>query len=80
MLDEMTRRNDSKFAIFYKYENPKMLFPFFISCYFIFFPNEFPGLVCIHALLGENNNKVARNEKTNEKTTRVFVFQKYGKF
>ena len=28
----------------YLYENPKLLFPFFISCYFIFFPNECPGL------------------------------------
>ena len=29
MLDEMTRRSASKFAIFYVYENPKLLFPFF---------------------------------------------------
>ena len=28
MLDEMTWQNASKFAIFYVYENPKMLFPF----------------------------------------------------
>ena len=40
MLDEMTRRNASKFAIFYIYENPKLLYPFFISCYFTLFPNE----------------------------------------
>ena len=33
-------RNASKFAIFYIYENTKLLFPIFISCYFIFFPNE----------------------------------------
>ena len=44
MLDEMTRRNASKFAIFYIYENPKLLLPFFISCYFTFSPNEYPGL------------------------------------
>ena len=44
MLDEMIRWNASKFAIFYIYENPKLLFPFFISYYFIFFPNECPGL------------------------------------
>ena len=44
MLDEMTWRNASKFAIFHIYENPKLLFPFFISCYFIFSPNECPGL------------------------------------
>ena len=28
----------------YLYENPKLLFPFFISCYFIFSPNDCPGL------------------------------------
>ena len=28
MLNEMTRRNASKFAIFYIYENPKLLFHF----------------------------------------------------
>ena len=50
MPDEMTRQNTSKFAIFYIYENPKLLFPFFISCDFIFFPNECLGLICGHAL------------------------------
>ena len=30
--------NASKCAIFYIYNNPKLLIPFFISCYFIFFP------------------------------------------
>ena len=44
VLDEKFQRNASKFAIFYIYENPKLLFPFFISCYFIFFPNECLGL------------------------------------
>ena len=39
LLDEMTRQNASKFAIFYIYENPKLLFPFFISCNFMFLPN-----------------------------------------
>ena len=38
MLDEKFQRNASKFAIIYMYKNPKLLFPFFISCYFIFFP------------------------------------------
>ena len=28
--------NTSKFGIFYIFENPKLFFPFFISCYFIF--------------------------------------------
>ena len=34
MLNEMTRRNTTKFVIFYIYENKKLLFLFFISCYF----------------------------------------------
>ena len=52
------QRNASKFAIYYIYENPKLLFPFFISCYLAFSPNECPGLC---ALL----SKVAQNEKCN---------------
>ena len=35
MLDEMTQQNASKFAIFYIYENPKLLFSF---CATLFFP------------------------------------------
>ena len=38
MLDEKFEQNASKFGIFYIYENPKLLLPFFISCYFICFP------------------------------------------
>ena len=38
VLDEKFQRNASKFAIFYVYENPKLPFPFFISCYTLFFP------------------------------------------
>ena len=44
VLDEKFQRNASIFAILLTKENPKLLFPFFISCYFIFFPNECPGL------------------------------------
>ena len=47
MLDEKFQRKASKFAIFYMCKNPKLLFPFFILCYFIFSPNECPGL-CQH--------------------------------
>ena len=36
-------------GVVYLYENPKLLFPFFISCYFIFSPNECLGL-CRHRL------------------------------
>ena len=35
-LDEKFQQNASKFAVFYIYENPKLLFLFFISCYFTF--------------------------------------------
>ena len=36
VLDEKFQRNASKFAIFDLYENPKLLFPFFISCYVLY--------------------------------------------
>ena len=39
VLDKMFQRNASNFAIFYIFENSKLTFPFFISCYFIFLPN-----------------------------------------
>ena len=47
MLDEKFQWNALKFDILYIYEKPKLLFLFFILCYFIFFPNECPGL-CRH--------------------------------
>ena len=34
MLDEMTGRNASKFAIFYIYEDPKLLFSFCVTLFF----------------------------------------------
>ena len=61
ILNLMPQQNASKFAIFYKYKNPKLIFPFFILCYLIFFSN---GL-CSHRpgnSLGEKS-KVAWNEK-----------------
>ena len=36
ILNLIPQWNTSKFAIFYEYENPKLFFPFFISCNFIF--------------------------------------------
>ena len=36
MLDEKFQQNTSKFAMFYLYENQKLIFPFFIWCYLIF--------------------------------------------
>ena len=36
VLDEKFQPNASRFTIFYIYENPKLLFPFLILCYFIF--------------------------------------------
>ena len=68
VLDEKFHRNASKFAIFHIYENPKMLFPFFISCYFIFFPNECHGLWRHRPghLLGENAKyHEMKNRKSN---------------
>ena len=42
LLDEMTQRNASKFALFYIYENPKF-FSIFHFVLLYFFPNECPG-------------------------------------
>ena len=36
ILNLMPQQNTSKFAIFYEYENPKLLLPLFISCNLIF--------------------------------------------
>ena len=47
MLDEKFQRKSSKFAKYYTYENPNLLFLFFLSCYFIFLPNKCPSL-CRH--------------------------------
>ena len=44
VLDEKFQQNASKFAII---NNPEFLFPFLISCYFVFLPNEYPGYVNI---------------------------------
>ena len=64
MLDEMTLRNASKFAIFLEYKNHCRFFCFSFHATLYFFPYEFPGL-CQHRpgySLGKKN-KVARNEK-----------------
>ena len=63
MLDEMTCRNASKFAIFYIHENPKLLLPFFISCNFMFVPYECPVLCRHRPGYSLGKNKVARNEE-----------------
>ena len=44
MLDEMTWRNASEFALFLEYEKPYVLFIFHFMLYFIIFPNEGSGL------------------------------------
>ena len=80
MLDEMTRRNASKFTIFYIYENTKLPFPFFISCNFTFFFNECHAhVLCRHRALIRGKSKVAWNEKW-KKQILVFVYMNYGKF
>ena len=62
-LDENFQWHASKFAIFYKYKNSNLHLLFFISCYFIFPPNEYPGQCRDRPghSLGENK-VVARNE------------------
>ena len=79
LLDKKFQRNTSKFAIFYINENSKLLFPFFISCYFIFFTNEYPGL-CRHRPGHSLVKKIKLLEMKNEKTTRDFLLYKYSKF
>ena len=75
MLDEKFQQNHSKFAIFYIYENPKLLFPFFISCYFIFSPNECPGL-CQHRPGHSLGKKIKQHEMKNGKSNFGFSFVK----
>ena len=75
VLNEKFQRNASKFAIFYIYENPKLLFPFFISCYFIFLPNECPGL-CRHRPGHSLVKKIKLLEMENEKNYLGFLIQK----
>ena len=81
MLDEMTRWNASKFAIFYIYENPKLLFPFFISCNFTFIPNECHGLCC-HRPWNSLGKEVKLHEMKNGKSIFGFsyTYTEYGKF
>ena len=66
MLDEMTQRNTSKFAIFYTYENQKLLFSFRAILFF----SLMNALVYVEIDLGIHNekNKVARNEKKEKAT------------
>ena len=74
VLDKKFQRNASKFVISYTYENTKLIFPFFISCYFI--------IPLMNALVYVNirgKNKLARNENW-KKQHWVFVNIKYGKF
>ena len=65
------RKIQQNTAIFYIYENPKLLFPFFILCYFIF--------SLMNALVYVDINKVVWNEKW-KKQLWVFTYIKYGKF
>ena len=67
------QRNASKFAIFYIFENPKLLFPFFISCYFIFPPNKCPGL-CRHRPEHSLWEKIKQYEMKNGKSNFGFSY------
>ena len=59
MLDEMTWRNASKFAIFLEYKNPSII----IISFFIFSPDKCPGLYRHRPGHALGKNKVERNEK-----------------
>ena len=82
LLKVLTPQNASKIAIFLWKENPKLLFPFLILCYFIFSPNECPGL-CRHRpgsrTFIREKYKVAQYKKW-KKQLWVFFCQKYSKF
>ena len=66
MLDEMTRRNASKFAIFYTYIlKPKVAFPIFHFVLQYLFISLMNALVYVNVEKGihQGKNKVAQNEK-----------------
>ena len=52
--------------IFYIYENPKLLFLFLISCYYVFLQNECPGL-CRHRQGHSLGKNIKLHEMENEK-------------
>ena len=56
VLDEKFQQNASTYAIFYVYESPKLIFPFFILCNFIFLPNECPDNISNNIKLHEMKN------------------------
>ena len=69
--DEKFQQNASKFAIiFYTIQKPKVAF--FISCYFIFLPNECPGL-CQHRPGHLLVKKIKLVEMKNEKNYTGFL-------
>ena len=72
MLDEMTRQNASKFAIFYIYENPKLLFPFFISCNFTFFRNQCQSMTTLF-----RNERFMLDEMTQQNISKFAIFLEY---
>ena len=51
LLKFLTPKKVSKFAIFLWKENPKLLFPYLILCYFIFFPS-----ICICSIINLSKN------------------------
>ncbi len=55
----VVQRNASEFAVFYIYENPKLIFH---SLLLYFFPNDYQHRPGLGYSLGEKN-KAARNEK-----------------
>ena len=72
MLDEMP--NASKFAILYIYENPKWLFPFFFSCFFIF--SIMNALVYVDINLGVVIDRTLALSETNRTELSAILCQK----
>ena len=81
MIDEMTHRNASKFAI-HIYENPNLLFLFFILCYFTFSLRNALVLCQQHRPGHYLVKKVKLHELKNGKRNIWFLYTyiKYGKF
>jgi len=57
----------SKIFHIFSLENPKLLFPFFVSCYFIFTPG-----LCQHRPGHSFGEKIMLHEMKNKKTTCIF--------
>ena len=72
-MKSSTKMLQNLLHIFYIYENPKLLFPFFISCYFNYPPNECPCL-CRHRPGHSLGEKIKQHEMKNGNSNFEFSF------